>query len=204
MIFTGEARRVEKWQYPMEAICEIVINMIIHRDYRSSSDSIVKIFDNKIEFYNPGRLPDDITVEKLLSGKYKSMPRNKIIAGICKDMQLIEKYGSGIGRVCDYFKKEDLPIPKFENISDGFQVTVFGDAIFNDTVEVQDNSTEKTVEKTVEKIIEIMNGNSQVTIKELVELTGLSRRGVEWNIQQLKTGGLIERVLALIKADIGK
>ena len=194
MIFTGEARRTEKWQYPMEAIREIVINMIIHRDYRSSSDSIVKIYNNKIEFYNPGRLPDDITVEMLLSGKYKSTPRNKIIASICKDMQLIEKYGSGIGRVRDHFKAEGLPEPDFENISEGFQVTVFGDEIFNETEETQENILEKTVEKTVEKIIEMMNGNPQVTIKELVELTGLSRRGVEWNIQQLKTNGLIERI----------
>ena len=52
----------------------------------------------------------------------------------------------------------------------------------------------KTVVKTVEKIIEIMNESPQVTIKELVELTGLSRRGVEWNIQQLKAAGLIERI----------
>jgi ATP-dependent DNA helicase RecG len=130
IFFTGEARRIEKWQYPMEAIREIVVNMIIHRDYRSSADSIVKIFGNKIEFYNPGLLPDEITMDDLLAGAYKSIPRNKLIADICKDMRIIEKYGSGIGRIRDCFKSEGLPEPIFEIIAGGFQVTVFGDGLF--------------------------------------------------------------------------
>jgi ATP-dependent DNA helicase RecG len=80
IIITGQPHNEQKWQYPLEAIREIITNMVIHRDYRASSDSIVKIFDNKIEFYNPGRLPDSITVEDLISNNYKSTPRNKLIA----------------------------------------------------------------------------------------------------------------------------
>jgi ATP-dependent DNA helicase RecG len=99
--------------------------MIIHRDYRSSADSIVKIFDNKMEFFNPGRLPDSITIEDLLSNTYRSTPRNKQIADFCKDMGLIEKYGSGIRRIFSSFEQEKLPEPQFCNISDGFMVTVF-------------------------------------------------------------------------------
>ena len=116
IIITGEAQNTQKWQYPLEAIREIVMNMIVHRDYRSASDSIVKIFNNKIEFYNPGRLPDNITVEDLLSNNYKSTPRNKLIADFCKSLGLIEKYGSGIRRIVDYFKAENLPKPEFRNI----------------------------------------------------------------------------------------
>ena len=137
VVITGDARNTQKWQYPIEAIREIVLNMIIHRDYRSSSDSIVKIFNNKIEFYNPGRLPDSISVKDLLSNNYKSTPRNKKIADFFKDLGLIEKYGSGIQRIIGYFKKENLPLPDFKNISDGFQVTVFTTDIKNDTETVE-------------------------------------------------------------------
>ena len=129
VIITGEAQNIQKWQYPLEAIREIVMNMIVHRDYRSSSDSIVKVFNNKIEFYNPGRLPDNITVEDLLLNNYKSTPRNKLIADFFKSLGLIEKYGSGIRRIFDYFKTENLPAPEFRNISDGFMVTIFGKGI---------------------------------------------------------------------------
>jgi ATP-dependent DNA helicase RecG len=75
VIITGQPQNTQKWQYPMEAIREIVINMVLHRDYRSSSDSIVKVFDDHIEFYNPGRLPDNITIDDLISNKYRSTPR---------------------------------------------------------------------------------------------------------------------------------
>ena len=193
VIITGSAQNIQKWQYPMEAIREIVLNMIIHRDYHSSSDSIVKIFNDKIEFYNPGRLPDTISIADLLSNNYKSTPRNKKIAEFFKDLGLIEKYGSGIGRIVDYFKSEGLFVPEFKNISEGFQVTVYAQKQLR-TGEKGTEGLEKTVEKTVEKIIELINKNPRITISELVNLTGLSRRGIEWNIQQLKIRGLLERI----------
>lgn len=37
--------------------------MVAHRDYMNSGDSSVKIYDSFIEFFNPGKLPDDITVD---------------------------------------------------------------------------------------------------------------------------------------------
>ena len=46
------------WDYPLKAIREIILNMIVHRDYRSASESCVKIFDDRIEFFNPGKLMD--------------------------------------------------------------------------------------------------------------------------------------------------
>ncbi|MCB0807504.1 MAG: putative DNA binding domain-containing protein, partial [Bacteroidales bacterium] len=125
VIITDKPRHTQKWQYPLEAIREIIINMIIHRDYRSSSDSIVKVFDHKIEFYNPGRLPETISVEDLISNKYKSTPRNKLVADFCRSIGLIEKYGTGIQRVINLLREARLPAPEFRNISDGFQVTVF-------------------------------------------------------------------------------
>ncbi len=54
IIITGNIENTQRWQYPLEGIRELVLNMIIHRDYTSSADSIVKIFPNYIEFYNPG------------------------------------------------------------------------------------------------------------------------------------------------------
>jgi ATP-dependent DNA helicase RecG len=129
IIITDQPRNIQKWQFPLEAIREIISNMIIHRDYRSASDSIVKIYDERIEFYNPGRLPDSITVEDLKSNNYKSTPRNKLIADFCKSIGLIEKYGSGIQRIIKYFADEKLPVPEFRNISDGFMVTVFTDKV---------------------------------------------------------------------------
>ncbi|XCN74222.1 MAG: RNA-binding domain-containing protein [Candidatus Electrothrix aestuarii] len=55
-IISGAAQRTERWDYPMDALREIVINMIVHRDYTHASESVIKIFDDHIQFYNPGKL----------------------------------------------------------------------------------------------------------------------------------------------------
>ena len=163
--------------------------MIIHRDYRSSSDSIVKVFDHKIEFYNPGRLPDTITVDDLLNNTYKSTPRNKLIADFCKASGIIEKYGSGIQRIINYFEEANLPRPVFENISDGFQVVVF------------DGYDEKGTEKGTEKLSENQQAilknvalNPHVTIDELSAAVGIATSKIKENISKLKAKSLINRI----------
>jgi predicted HTH transcriptional regulator len=175
---------VRKENKHTEAIREIVLNMIIHRDYRSASDSIVKIFNDKIEFYNPGRLPDNISIEDLLSNNYKSTPRNKKIAEFFKDLGLIEKYGSGIGRIIKYFKEDNLPLPTFENISDGFQVTVFPDELLNKTKDEKDDATVDTqvgvqdrvqVGVQVEKLLFCVDDNL-FTTKEIQKQLDLKQR----------------------------
>ncbi len=69
----------------------------------ASGDSIIKIFDETMEFFNPGMLAGRLTVEQLTSGNYISSVRNKQIALIFKEAGLIEKYGSGIKRVLQAF-----------------------------------------------------------------------------------------------------
>jgi ATP-dependent DNA helicase RecG len=181
--------------------------MIVHRDYRDSSASIIKIFDNRIEFYNPGKLYDGITVQDLLSGEYTSRSRNKLIAKAFKEAGMIERYGSGIMRVRKICKEYGIKEPDFDEIFNGFQVILYNEKIViadeeREVEETMEKTMEKTVEKTVEKAVEktvekliaIIKEKPNITIKKLAELTGLSRRGIEWNIQQLKSNGLIERV----------
>ncbi len=109
----------------MDALREIIINMIVHRDYRSANDSTIKVFDDRIEFFNPGALMDDLPVEKIKTGNYKSHLRNKQVASIFRELNLIEKYGSGVRRVIDTFTAYGLPEPEFEATQGGMAVTVF-------------------------------------------------------------------------------
>lgn len=192
VIITENPRHTEKWQYPLEAIREIVLNMIIHRDYRAASDSIIKIFSDRIEFYNPGRLPDSITIDDLLSNNYKSNPRNKLIADFCRSIGLIEKYGTGIQRIIGYFKALKVRIPEFRNISEGFQVTIFSPG--NNVVgNVVGNVVENVVEKE-EKIIQLIKSNSKITAKEIANKLSISERTVQRCLKSLVDKGIIIRV----------
>lgn len=204
VIISGKAQNTQKWQYPLEAIREITMNMIVHRDYRSPSDSIVKIFDHKIEFYNPGRLPQNITVEDLLNNNYKSTPRNKLIADFCKSLGLIEKYGSGIRRIVASFASEKLPIPIFQNISDGFMVTIFDGKTDNDTNNDTDNDTNDTDNDTdndadvtdnrLNKILRLLEDDRQLTVTKLAKLADVSKSTILRDIAKLKKKGMLERV----------
>ena len=186
LIITGNAQNIRKWQYPLEAIREIVLNMIIHRDYRADSDSVVKIFDDKIEFYNPGRLPEAISVADLLNNNYKSTPRNKSIAEFFKNLGWIEKYGSGIGRIMNYFAEEHLPVPEFKAIGEGFQVTVFAGKT--------DGGLNGGLNGEIEKIYLIIKANPGIQIKDIIQLIeGPSTRTIERHIAKLIELQRIER-----------
>jgi len=124
-IITGNPQREERYDYPLDAIREIVLNMIVHRDYRDSSDSVIKIFDDRIEFFNPGDLYDDLTIEQLESNNYESKTRNKLIALMFKECGLIEKYGSGISRIKKFCLEHDIVEPEFKEMQKGFKVTLY-------------------------------------------------------------------------------
>lgn len=124
-IITGKPQRDEVWEYPMEAVREIVLNMIVHRDYRAASDSTIKIHSDRIEFFNPAELPTSITIDSILSSTNPSAPRNKQIAFIFREAGLIEKYGSGIKRVLQASRLTKCRTPVFEYSDGFFKVTLY-------------------------------------------------------------------------------
>lgn len=78
--FNGEIKRVKKWDYPLKALREVVLNAIVHRDYREPSDIQIKIYDDKIVISSPGGLYGDMTLEKIKQKNYQPSLRNKLIA----------------------------------------------------------------------------------------------------------------------------
>ena len=162
-IVPTQIENIQHWDYPLDAIREIVLNMIVHRDYRSSADSVVKIYPNRMEFYNPGYLPDDISIEDLMTNNYSSRPRNKQIADTFKEMGEIEKYGSGVRRVINMFLEYGLPKPQWKQNSGGVIVTVW-----------KSNQVTDQVTDQVKLLITTIKG--QMTVSEIMEQIGLKHR----------------------------
>ena len=125
-IFGGETtKRGEKWQYPIPALREFLLNAIVHRDYLNPTDVIIKIFDEKIEITNPGKLMGDLSVEIIKSGNYIAQHRNKLLTEIFYLTGDIEKYGTGFRRVKEWFG--DYPNLKYElvDLTNFIQLKVF-------------------------------------------------------------------------------
>ena len=112
---------------------------------------------------------------------------------LCKEIhaQFIEKYGSCIKRIIQYFQDANLPIPEFKNISEGFQVTVFTDRYDR----VTENFTENLkLTKNQIEIIKNIKLNKYITTSELASIVFISERKIKANIAKLKARGIIKRI----------
>lgn len=192
-IFNGEPQRTEKFDYPVDAIREIIVNMVVHRDYRESSGSVIKMFDDRIEFFNPGRLAAGITVQDLLSGNYVSQCRNKLIARVFKETGLTERYGSGISRILNICKNHGIVPPLFEEIYNGFRVILYKRKV-NVTEDVTVKVTEDVTVKREEALLEIISKNPSVTVNEMARRMNVNRRTILRDLERLKLEGRISRI----------
>lgn len=73
----------------------------------------MSIYDDKIILWNPGKLSEDLTIEKL-KRKHPSRARNKNIAEVFFKASYIESWGRGIEKMIDALKGDGLPEPIFE------------------------------------------------------------------------------------------
>lgn len=115
--------RIEKWQYPLPALREVLLNALVHRNYMGAHIQI-EVYDDRIYFWNEGSLPEELTVE-LLKKKHSSKPRNPLIASVCFKGGYIDAWGRGIKKIIDACKEEGLPEPEFEETCGGLSVTLF-------------------------------------------------------------------------------
>ena len=90
-------RRVERWDYPLEAVREALVNAVAHRDYTIAvTDVELSVYADRIEIISPGRLPNTVTVEKMRAGYRAS--RNELIKEVLRDYHYIEGTGLGVPR----------------------------------------------------------------------------------------------------------
>ena len=87
--FSG-LERIEKTDYPEEALREALLNALVHRDYSFSGSIIINVNDSEMEFISIGGLLPGLSPEDIKSGI--SQPRNKNLAAVFHRLRLIESY----------------------------------------------------------------------------------------------------------------
>lgn len=116
------AQREPVYEWPLLAIREALSNAIAHRDYMISGHTDIAIFDDRIEVWSSGTLPEGIKIEDL-NKTHKSILRNPAIAEMLYFAGYIERWGSGIKAMNTLIKKAGLPEPIYEEIGSNFVVT---------------------------------------------------------------------------------
>ncbi len=172
------AAGLEKAKYPPEAIKEILVNAIIHRDYNISDDVLVFIFNNRIEVHSPGGLPGHITKDNILQERFSRNP---------KIVRLLNKY----------------PEPPNKDIGEGLN-TAFQKMravrLKEPTIIVKDNRVivilpHQTLATPEEQILEFLKHNHEINNKTAREITGIgSENQVKRCFIALSNRGIIERV----------
>lgn len=198
---TGKtSQRTEIFEYPLPAIRELVLNAIIHRDYKSPTDIQIRIFDNEISIFNPGNLYGGLTVEDLKTDNYQAQSRNKLITEAFYLTKDIEKYGSGYRRIREYISEYPTMYFDFEENSGGF-LTKIGykeQKVLNKTQDVVENVVEDVVENVVEKrwteILTLLKQNSQLSAKEIAKLLKITERTIQRDFNKLKNLNKIKRI----------
>ena len=145
----------------------------------------------------PAKLPEGITIEKLLTNDYVSSPRNKQIAGIFKEAGLIEKYGSGIRRIREAFRKAGCKEPLFEEISGGFRVIAYATPPVTPPVTPQIGYSGEGSSKPFQakdKILAMIKHDPRISLKDIADQLGIRRDTAKEYISQLKRQGQIRRV----------
>lgn len=116
-------RRESRYEVPYRAIREAIANAVAHRDYRISSTVDIAIFDDRIEIWSPGDLPQGITLEELHQ-PHKSVLRNGTVGELLYLVRYIEKWGTGIQNMKDWMTLNGLPEPKYEMMGSNLLTTL--------------------------------------------------------------------------------
>ena len=200
--FDGSLERIERWQYPLEAIREFLLNAIVHRDYKNSSDIIIKIFDDKIILTNPGILYGNLTLQDLEKDDYVSSIRNKLLAEAFYLTGDIEKYGTGFVRIRKMLQNYKNVTYKLSEVGDFFRVELLHTAAIDleKDLETSIYDLEKDLKNKfnlTDNQVRILNAvmkNKTITQNQLSELVGITSKNIRNNMKRLKEKGLIKRI----------
>ncbi|WP_456450834.1 ATP-binding protein [Palaeococcus sp. (in: euryarchaeotes)] len=186
--FEGELRRKEIWDYPLDALREAVINALIHRDYTDPSNVQIKIFDDFIWIWNPGKLPEGISLEDLKKEMHPSKLRNLKIAQVFYYAGLIERWGTGTFKIVRLCLESGLPEPEFREEAGGLVV------LLRKYIYTEDYLRKLGLNERQIKAVLYVKGKGRIGNKEYQGLFGVSKPTASRELDDLVRKGILGRI----------
>lgn len=117
-------KREEKEEYPQLVLREAIVNSLVHRNYSISGSKIrIFMFDDRIEFHSPGRLPNTVTIEKMKIGI--SYARNPFLVKYMENLRYIDQLGRGIPMIIKSMKEIGAKEPLLQESGEEFILTLY-------------------------------------------------------------------------------
>lgn len=183
-------RREEHLEIPVEALREALVNALCHRIYDKPGTSVgLAIFDDRVEIENPGRLPEGMTAENI-KNSHKSQPYNPLIADVLYKTSWLESWGTGVSRMIDACKSQNIPEPYY-TITPGFVTVVFKKGAYAKGSCINDCTSQLSERQ--KDVLNLITANCNITAKQVAEALHVSMRTASGDISFLRKKGFIDK-----------
>ena len=192
----GKFRKIP--EYPEFAWQEGLVNAVTHRDYSISGEYIrVTMYDGRIEFLSPGRLPSIVTVENIQNTRFS---RNPLIARVLTDFGWVRELNEGVKRIYTDMRSYFLEPPIFSEPNKKTVLLVLKNNIASRSLRKMEGLKSISVEEWAKlkpldrDIVYYIANVGQCTMKQLEENTGRSRQTLVTHMKKLlkANGGPVE------------
>ena len=188
--------RVDTQLWDEQAIHEAVINFIVHNDYSCEVPPKFEIFSDRLEITSYGTLPENMSKEEFFNGV--SIPRNKELMRVFRDVEMVEPLGSGMPRILQTYGREcftfmehfiRFTVPFSKNVTDDVTDDVTGDVVGG-----KHENIDKLLSDRQKRIVEAMKSDMQITTTELAAMFSVTQRTIKRDIDCMKKINILKRV----------
>ncbi len=180
-------QRDDKFEYPLNALREAIINALIHRNYQKHSDVRVFIFDNRVEIINPGTFPEGVSPDTPVHE-----PVNPILSRFMYDIGFIERYGSGIRMMKRLSAEWGNKEPRYE--FHPLQTTIIFDSPIQESTFIEIDDISAQLNERQKNAFSYVQRHGQITRKEYIEINHVSVRIAYEELKDLTNKGLLHVV----------
>jgi ATP-dependent DNA helicase RecG len=165
---------------------EAILNSIIHKKYEGTT-IFLSVYDDRLTIWNPGGLPDDLTMEQL-KNKHRSIPRNRLIADVFFMAGYIEAWGRGIEVMQEGCRGYGIPDPVIIEEEGGIEVTFLKDIYTEENLR-QLNLNERQI-----KAILYIKDHRELTNTNYQTINKISKPVATRDLTDLVNRGLILKI----------
>ena len=201
---TSKERKQNNLWNPI-ALREAIINAFVHNDYTNEIPPKFEIFSDRIEITSAGGLPEGLSKEEFFEGF--SVPRNKELMRIFKDLELVEQLGSGIPRILEHYGKESFNfsenflrmtfVTKETSVEKGGQVGGVKGGLKGGQIGGQDNTIIDKLDQLTHRqkeVLKLIASDNRISRSGIAEVLHINESAIQKHLNNLKDAGFIERL----------
>ncbi|MBF0364446.1 MAG: putative DNA binding domain-containing protein [Oligoflexia bacterium] len=185
------SKREEKLEIPEEALREVVLNAIVHRNYHINAPTKIAIYDNRVEIFSPGTFPGPLNTNNLRMGI--TYIRNGVLCKIFREAKLIEKLGTGFITLFESYERRKLPSPQVIE-GENFIKCILPRKTNSPSSSTQNfDNKDKDELSDSEQILHLLERTKEISISDVISSLHLSRATAGRRLTELTSKGTLKK-----------